>query len=111
MKYSPDAMEDQEIVHFYGGEGSTIAKMAVEDGVRIIVRGRLSPGSSIGLHTHTDSLEVIFILSGHGKVLFEDGEERLGPGDCHYCPKGCRHSLINDGDEDLVFSAVVPKLG
>ena len=29
-------------------------------------------------------------------------------GDCHYCPKGHTHSLINNSDEDLVFFAVVP---
>ena len=27
---------------------------------------------------------------------------------CHYCPKGHSHGLFNDGDEDLVFFAVVP---
>ena len=38
-----------------------------------------------------------------------DETERLAAGDCHYCPKGGFHTLINDGDEDLVFFAVVPQ--
>lgn len=39
---------------------------------------------------------------------FKGGEERLSAGDFHYCPDGHEHSLINDGDSDLVFIAVVP---
>ena len=74
-----------------------------------IMRGRLIPGASIGLHTHETSSEIIYILSGTGKALYDGGEEALSPGDCHYCPKGHSHSLINDGDADLTFFAVVPE--
>ncbi len=43
------------------------------------------------------------------KVKVEDGEELLKPGDCHYCPKGHAHSLINDSGGELEFFAVVPQ--
>ena len=36
-------------------------------------------------------------------------EEAVAAGDCHYCQKGQHPMLINDGDEDLVFYAVVPQ--
>ena len=52
---------------------------------------------------------MIFILEGEGKVLFDDTEENVKPGCCHYCPEGHSHSLINNGTEDLVFYAIVPK--
>ena len=55
------------------------------------------------------SCEMIFILEGEGKVLFDDTEEAVKPGMVHYCPEGHSHSLINNGSEDLVFYAVVPK--
>lgn len=97
-----------DLLHFKGGEKTTKAQMFVDDLNRIMVRGVLEPGASIGLHTHEDSSEIVYILSGNGKALYDDGEERLAPGDCHYCPKGHSHSLINDGGEDLVFFAVVP---
>ena len=41
-------------------------------------------------------------------VLYDDGEETLLPGQAHYCPMGHSHSLINRGDCDLKFLAVVP---
>ena len=51
----------------------------------------------------------MYFLEGRGKVLLADGEERVAAGQCHYCPKGHTHSLVNDSDADLVFFAVVPE--
>ena len=92
------------------------------DGTNRIFKGRLVPGASIGMHTHDDSCEVIFILEGNGTIVEmgptrQDGvavqEETVKPvtaGDCLYCPKGHSHSLRNTAAEgDLVFYAVVPK--
>ena len=90
-----------------GGEGVFRSSRYTDDRIRII-RGRLEPGSSIGMHVHTGTSEVIYLLSGKGKVLCDGGEERMLPGDCHYCPEGRSHSLINDGTEELTFFAVVP---
>ena len=53
----------------------------------------------------------MYVLSGTGKALYGGGEERLAPGDCHYCPEGHAHSLINDGTQTLEFFAVVPQHG
>ena len=48
--------------------------------------------------------------------MYFDGTTRvmygtLEAGQCHFCPKGHSHSLINEGPEDLVFYATVPELG
>ena len=51
----------------------------------------------------------MYFLSGTGKVLCDGVWERVTPGTCHYCPRGSSHTLINDGTEDLVTFAVVPK--
>ena len=75
------------------------------------MRGRLTPGSTIGLHTHETDSEMIFILSGAGKVLCDGEYEPLSAGSVHYCPKGHAHSLINDGDEDLEILAMIPNHG
>ena len=107
MKLEFDAMEETAISRFRDGEKTTYARMLV-DGHNRIMRGRLEPGASIGLHTHEDSSEIIYLLSGHGKVLCDGVYEDLAPGGCHYCPKGHTHSLINDGTEPLEFFAVVP---
>lgn len=74
-----------------------------------IMMGRLIPGASIGLHLHDTSCEVMYFLRGSGKILSDGSEEPVSSGSCHYCPKGHAHSLINDGEEDLIFFAVVPE--
>ena len=102
-----DKMEEQTIPHFQGGEGAFLTKMRVDE-LGKILRGRLEPGSTIGLHTHDTSSEIIYILSGTGKVLYDGEYEPLSAGSCHYCPKGHAHSLINDSDALLEFFAVVP---
>lgn len=103
-----DEMQEMEHKAFLGGDGALLAKI-FNDGQNKILRGRLQKGCSIGLHTHETSAEIIFILSGVGKCLCDGKEEKLGAGDCHYCPKGSTHRLINDGAEDLCFFAVVPQ--
>ena len=45
------------------------------------MKGFLIPGVSIGLHTHTDSSEIIYVISSSGKNICEGKEERLHEGD------------------------------
>lgn len=103
-----DEMETKELPAFYGGEGIFFAKMFVDENNKIL-RGKLVPGASIGLHKHEPTSEIIFVVAGKGKMLCDGVEERLFPGACHYCPQGSEHTFINDGDEDIHFFAVVPK--
>lgn len=110
MKIIFDQMEDTVLNRFKGGEGTLRAKMYTDLNAKIM-RGLLAPGGSIGLHTHETNSEIIYILSGTGKVLCDGSYEPLVPGDCHYCPQGHAHSLINDSDGDLCFFAVVPEHG
>ena len=108
MRIDFDAMEETIIPHMRGGEKEVAARMYTDE-LGKIMRGRLIPGASIGLHTHEDSSEIIYLLSGHGKVLCDGVYEDLAPGGCHYCPKGHTHSLINDGTEELCYLAVIPE--
>ena len=94
--------------NFKGGEKEYNVKM-FSDTMNKIMDGLLVHGASIGVHTHETSSEIIFITSGSGKAIYDGTEERLSAGDCHYCPKGHTHTLINDGTEDLRFLAVVPE--
>ena len=108
MKISFDEIDETVFDHFFDGDGSYIARMANVNGNKIM-RGCLKPGCSIGVHTPTKACEFVFILSGYGKAICEGVEERLSPGDCHHCPEGGTHTLINSGSDDLVFYAVVAK--
>ena len=101
-------MEEVELKAFKGGMYALNAKMYT-DAYNKILRGRLIPGASVGMHVHDTSAEIIFIVSGQAKSICDGKEELLFAGDCHYCPKGSEHCLINVGAEDLVFHAVVPQ--
>lgn len=101
-------MEETVIPNFKGGEKQISARMYVDEKNRIM-HSRLIPGASVGLHTHEGSSEIIYILEGSGKVLYDGGELRIEAGQVHYCPEGHEHSLINDTESDLVFFAVVPQ--
>ena len=107
MKLDFNAIPEQVIPHFKGGEKEIAARM-FWDGSTRIMRARLDPGATIGLHRHEDNREIIYVLSGHGTAMCDGVPEPLGPGDCHFCPEGHEHQLVNDGAEPLVFLAVVP---
>ena len=97
-----------EAVGFKGGEGSLLRRPSGDEGCAVM-RGRLLPGSSIGMHTHTDSCEVIYILSGTASITMNGVTETVAAGQAHYCPKGGTHTMKNHGDGELCFLAVVPK--
>lgn len=115
MKIRFDEMEVTVLPQFKGGEKEFAANMFF-DGTNRIFKGRLIPGATIGMHTHDDSCEVIFILEGSGTMVEDQSSQDqevvipVSAGDCLYCQKGHSHSLRNTAEEgDLVFYAVVPK--
>lgn len=101
-----DKMDEKVIPEFRGGEKEARTRMHTDDENKI-AKFVLVPGASIGMHTHESNSETVYILSGRGRALYDDGCEEVTAGTCHYCPKGHAHSLINDGEEDLVFFAVI----
>lgn len=100
-------MEETVTPHFKGGEKEMAIRAYADEKNRIMLN-RLIPGATVGLHTHEGSSEVIYILEGSAKVLYDGAELRIEAGQAHYCPDGHTHSLINDTERDLVFFAVVP---
>ncbi len=96
------------VPHMRGGE-KEVHLRKYQDELGKIMRGKLIPGATIGLHVHDTSSEVIYILAGTGKVLYEGEYLPLTAGTTHYCPKGKGHSLINDSDGDLEFLAIIPE--
>lgn len=73
--------------HFKGGEGIFYARMFNDDNVKIM-RGRLAPGASIGLHTHEGNSEIVYILQGEGKMMCESVHENLSAGGLQLLPGG-----------------------
>ena len=103
-----ESIEETVIPHFRGGEGDFCVTM-FKDELNKIMKGRLEAGWSIGMHCHDTSSEIMYFLSGKGTVTTDGVSETVTAGDCHYCKKGSSHTLVNDGEEELVFFAVVPQ--
>ena len=59
-------------------------------------------GSMIPDHVHEDSEEVLFLISGHAKIVIDgEGEWEIGPETAFYSPVGKKHRVENIGDEPL----------
>ena len=91
---------------FKGGKGELMARNYVDEKNKIM-QMRLRPGASIGYHSHDVNSEIILIFSGVGHFEYDETIEQVKAGDVHYCPMGHSHAMFNDGDEDLVYFAVV----
>ena len=105
MKIELDNIEYEIKDNFNGGNKYFKVK-TFNDGLNKIM---LITGVSIGLHTYTDSSEIIYVISGSDKNICEGKEERLHEGDVHYCKKGSSHTFINDSNKDFKFFAVDAK--
>lgn len=108
MIISFEQLEQQTIPNFKGGEKDFCTRMFSDEAVKIM-RASLEPGASIGFHKHETNCEIIFMLKGTGTVFYNDEKEILRAGECHYCPKGHRHSLRNESEETIEFYAIVPE--
>lgn len=93
---------------FKGGEGKVNIRAFADDNARIM-KVTIEPNSSIGLHKHEDNSEIVFIVSGRGRMVTDGAAEELRAGMCSYCPRGSEHTLINAGEDELVLFAVIPQ--
>jgi quercetin dioxygenase-like cupin family protein len=65
-----------------------------------ITKGK--PGTRIPLHDHGEVFEVLYIISGAGKITIAGDVMRAMPGSLVYFPAGVEHCFSNDRDEDMV---------
>lgn len=59
-------------------------------------------------HSHSDSEECIYVLSGSGVFWTNGAEQRVGPGDTILVPPGEPHYTRNAGDDPLVLLCFFP---
>ena len=67
----------------------------------------IAPGASIPLHTHVWEHE-IFVLSGQGALLREDGETQVVKENVVFVPPNLVHGFANKGDEPLRIICLIP---
>jgi mannose-6-phosphate isomerase-like protein (cupin superfamily) len=58
------------------------------------------PHAAMDRHSH-EAEETYCILSGTGKILFDGGDQEVGPGSFIYLPSWCVHGIHNTGNEVL----------
>jgi mannose-6-phosphate isomerase-like protein (cupin superfamily) len=67
----------------------------------------LKPGCRVGYHIHEGDIESYFILSGKGLYTWQGEKTEVSSGDMAYCGNGEYHDIINTGEDDLVFMALI----
>jgi len=65
----------------------------------------LEPGKGHERHTHPESEEILYFLSGEGEQTVADEERSVSAGEMVYIPSGVEHSTINTSWEPLRFIA------
>jgi uncharacterized RmlC-like cupin family protein len=81
--------------------GETVGSTAI-----FTVLSRLPPGLRSSPHVHTNCESSIYVASGRGRVLTGvrlDQTLAIEPGDFLFVPPGAPHTVVNDGDVDLVL--------
>lgn len=63
----------------------------------------LDPGALVPVHRHEKAEQVLFFISGSGRVFVAGNEVEAGPGTTVHVPKGIKHGITNTGIEPLSF--------
>lgn len=66
----------------------------------------LEPGNGHELHTHPDSDEILYFISGSGEQTIAGDTRDVGPGEMVFIPSGVEHGTENTGWETLQLLAV-----
>jgi oxalate decarboxylase/phosphoglucose isomerase-like protein (cupin superfamily) len=69
----------------------------------------LQPGQGHDRHNHPEAEEILYVLSGEGEQMLDEGGERRFPvraGDTIYVPTGVFHATLNTGWEPLRLLAL-----
>ena len=72
----------------------------------------VAPNSFVRQHAHEGNAEVIYVLSGEGMAMMEEGEEEpMVPGKLFYFGHNRQHKFVNTGSGDLTFLWVMAPAG
>ena len=99
--------------HFQGGAGELEKYDILSGPDEMYQKGRvcsimkLKPGCEIGRHRHNGDGEVYYILSGKGKYLLDDELVEVEAGDVLFVDDGEEHYMVNTGEDQLKYLAIV----
>ena len=75
--------------------------------MRLFTKIVVAPGSSIGEHVHEGETELFYFAKGNATVLDDGVRKSVSAGDVMSTGSGHSHSVINEGDEDVVMIAAI----
>ncbi len=83
--------------------GSNSASMGIQS---------VAPGGFVREHSHTHQEEIIYVLKGKGTAIIGGVRFTMAPGSAFFLPKVVRHSFVNDGEDELLFTwTIMPGYG
>jgi mannose-6-phosphate isomerase-like protein (cupin superfamily) len=104
-------MKAEKKERLLNGDGSThftyLLDGSTQKNARLFAELTLTPGCSIGYHSHGSETEYYFILSGNGTVIDDDNTVNVGQGDVVITGNGASHSIKNIGSDPLIFIAII----
>ena len=109
--------KEREIVkaeHANGGKGYILkeALLGTEqlgEHCRMFTKVTIPAGCELGYHEHHGETETYYILSGNGMYNDNGKEVAAEAGDVFFCKDGDGHGLVNTGEYDLSFVALILK--
>jgi len=82
----------------------------IEGHVQMVNWAKIPVGQGFAAHYHEDMQELFVIVSGRARIKIKDEgreeEEELGAGDGVLVPVRSVHSMLNVGEEDVVYLVV-----
>jgi quercetin dioxygenase-like cupin family protein len=101
------------IEHCMDGEGTVMMERLLDAPKEMLEKGRayvrhtLSPGVTIGKHTHEKEMETMVVVSGEAIHIINGEEQQLAAGDIIAAMPGDTHQMACKGEKPLVVIAQV----
>jgi mannose-6-phosphate isomerase-like protein (cupin superfamily) len=97
-----------EVTGAHGGKSSLLWKRFTDGNMmwsdlQSFEHVTVPPGGNVGLHVHSRTEEIYFIISGRGRMRVGDESREVGPGDLILTPLHTAHSFHVLGDEPATF--------
>lgn len=105
-------MNREVIKKMCGGEGEVIidhilGEKELNGKCGLYAKVTIPVGSSLGYHEHHQESETYFILKGEGEYDDNGSKRAVKAGDVTFTPDNHGHGLVNTGDVDLEFMALI----
>jgi quercetin dioxygenase-like cupin family protein len=99
--YHPDGLRDFFLYRDLGIAEATKGKVVAH-----LVRANHAPEDGTGWHRHICDFQIVIMLSGWARFMYEDKETLVAAGDCVHQTPGMRHYLF-DYSPDMEYLEIV----